>query len=104
MFKMFLYKIQNIQLVQLTNGCYALRKGWILYSFADFDNVAHSGKWTWRREDWPWFNDCQALTKEDVLKCIEKYLTHKTYRVIPIEISHSSRVEIKECLESTLDN
>ena len=97
MFKKFLYKAQNIQLVQLFNGKYALRKGWIFYRFADFDCVNRNGTWEWREYESMWFKDCQESSKEKVLTCIEKYFTHKKYRVIPVDISESFQVSKNEC-------
>ena len=97
MFKKFLYKAQNIQLVQLTNSFYALRKGWIIYRFADFDNIKRLNEWTWRFRSSEWFNDCLLKTKEDVLSYIDKYFTQLEYRVIPVDIN--SLVEVKESVK-----
>lgn len=92
---MIQYKVQNIQLVQLTNENYALRKGWIFYRFLDFDCIRRLDHWVWQWGSSPWFKDCQLQTKEEVLDYIEKYFYYKRYRIIPVDINEFAKVTVK---------
>lgn len=94
----FLYKLQNVQMVQFQTGEYGLRKGWILHRFLDIDDVLKNNpSWNWRFPGSEYFHYCRDCNKENVLKAINFYFNPKYgYRIIKINFNNTCKTTVNE--------